>query len=172
MGPDKRVIECKEGFLEEAIWSGRSVQDEDEVAKLRRVGGLPWESRGWHYVPQCRGHVLNPARRTDAWLVQSKIEIKQQLKKKCREDMQVEGTACVKTWMKKDHGRKLQATWELSWIGFPDHLHKLSITIEKVLWILLFPSARESYVYAILYSLKVIIFKQQQSRNTQYRYGL
>lgn len=55
MGPGKRVIECREGFLEEAIWSGRNVQDEDEVTKLRRTGGLSWQSRGWDYVLPMQG---------------------------------------------------------------------------------------------------------------------
>ena len=77
--------------------------------------------------------------------------------------MQVEGTECAKTWMKKDRGFS-EITGNLGGIvdWVPDHRHKMSITIEKVLWILFVSSAHKSYVYAILYSLKVIIFKQQQ----------
>ena len=48
--------------------------------------------------------------------------------------MQVEGTECAKTWIKKDRGFS-EITGNLGGIvdWFPDHLHKMSITIEKVL---------------------------------------
>lgn len=48
--------------------------------------------------------------------------------------MQVEGTECAKTWMKKDRGFS-EITGNLGGIvdWVPDHRHKMSITIEKVL---------------------------------------
>ena len=63
--------------------------------------------------------------------------------------MQVEGTECAKTWIKKDRGFS-EITGNLGGIvdWVPDHLHKMSITIENVLWILFVSQCTwELYLY-------------------------